>query len=299
MQGLVIFTSLKAAFLGSFRFGSGLIIARLPDGSWSAPSAMAAGGIGAGGQVGVELTDFVFVLNTDEAVQKFSQSGSLTIGGNVSMALGPFGRSAEVGAITGHEGTATMFAYSKTRGLFGGATIEGGLLGERADANKKMYGRKISAKQLLTGEMSPPPEIEPLLRILNSDIFQSQSPSGIIPELPSEQPHERRAELPCQGPNEPPEGIPEVAADSSVGPELPAEPAQGPAELSTGNLHDSALELDSSQAEPIDPSQQVSEETSLPPEHSPPPPEQQDGSQAEDPSQQPSQPPPKTSEPAA
>jgi lipid-binding SYLF domain-containing protein len=51
---------------------------------WSAPSAIGTGGIGAGGQIGAELTDFVLVLNTKEAVKTFSQIGNVTLGGNVS-----------------------------------------------------------------------------------------------------------------------------------------------------------------------------------------------------------------------
>lgn len=51
---------------------------------WSAPSAIGTGGIGAGGQIGAELTDFVLVLNTKEAVKTFSQVGNVTLGGNVS-----------------------------------------------------------------------------------------------------------------------------------------------------------------------------------------------------------------------
>ncbi|KAI8326915.1 hypothetical protein BD560DRAFT_379720 [Blakeslea trispora] len=83
-QGLAIFTVLKAGFLFSGRAGSGLVVARLPDGSWSAPSAIVIGGMGAGGQIGAELTDFVLVLNTKEAVKTFSHFGNVTLGGNIS-----------------------------------------------------------------------------------------------------------------------------------------------------------------------------------------------------------------------
>ncbi|KAF3357241.1 ATP-dependent RNA helicase DED1 [Verticillium dahliae VDG1] len=81
-KGLAILTVLKAGFLGSGRFGSGLVVARLPDGSWSAPSAIATVGGGFGGQIGFELTDFVFILNDANAVKTFAQAGSLTLGGN-------------------------------------------------------------------------------------------------------------------------------------------------------------------------------------------------------------------------
>ncbi|CEJ56230.1 hypothetical protein PMG11_02447 [Penicillium brasilianum] len=174
-KGLVICSVFKAGFLGSVRFGSGLIVCRLPDGSWSAPSAISLGGLGAGGQFGMEFTNFVFVLNTDAAVTTFINSGTLTLGGNISIAFGT-GRSAETAAMIGTKGVAGIFAYSKTRGVYGGLTLEGGMIVERSSANKKLYDRKLKAKELLTGEVPPPPQAEPLMRILNSEAFRL--PSG-------------------------------------------------------------------------------------------------------------------------
>ncbi|KAJ6007574.1 SH3 domain-containing protein [Penicillium herquei] len=173
-KGLVICSVFKAGFLGSVRFGSGLIVCRLPDGSWSAPSAISLGGLGAGGQFGMEFTNFVFVLNTDAAVTTFINSGALTLGGNISIAFGT-GRSAETAAMIGTKGVAGIFAYSKTRGVYGGLTLEGGMIVERSSANKKLYGRKLKAKELLTGEVPPPPEAEPLMQILNSEAFRVSS----------------------------------------------------------------------------------------------------------------------------
>ncbi|KAJ5390313.1 SH3 domain-containing protein [Penicillium cataractarum] len=174
-KGLVICSVFKAGFLGSVRFGSGLIVCRLPDGTWSAPSAISLGGLGAGGQFGMEFTNFVFVLNTDAAVTTFINSGTLTLGGNISIAFGT-GRSAETAAMIGTKGVAGIFAYSKTRGVYGGLTLEGGMIVERSSANKKLYDRKLKAKELLTGEVPPPPQAEPLMRILNSEAFRV--PSG-------------------------------------------------------------------------------------------------------------------------
>ncbi|KAJ5512719.1 hypothetical protein N7463_002271 [Penicillium fimorum] len=175
-KGIAVFTALRVGFLGSIRFGSGLIVARLQDGSWSAPSAMAMGGLGAGGQFGAELTDFVFVLTTDAAVKTFMQSGNLTLGGNISMAVGPIGRTAEAGGVVGMKGGTGVFTYSKTRGLYGGLTAEGGVLAERADANKKLYGRKVRARELLSGLIPPPPEAGVLIKVLNGDYFRVEGP---------------------------------------------------------------------------------------------------------------------------
>jgi len=157
--------------LGSARFGSGLVVARLPDGSWSAPSAIATGGAGFGGQIGVEITDFVFILNDASAVKTFSQAGSLTLGGNVSIAAGPVGRNAEAAGAASLRSVAGIFSYSKTKGLFAGVSLEGSVIVERKDANSKLYGRQISARELLSGAERSPPAASPLLSILNSRTF--------------------------------------------------------------------------------------------------------------------------------
>ncbi|EXJ91375.1 hypothetical protein A1O1_04487 [Capronia coronata CBS 617.96] len=170
-KGLAVLTVLKAGFLGSGRFGSGIVVARLADGTWSAPSAIATAGGGFGGQIGFELTDFVFILNDYNAVRSFSQSAQVTLGGNVSIAAGPVGRNAEAAGAASTKGVAGIFAYSKTKGLFAGVSLEGSVLVERRDANEKMYNGRVTAQQLLEGAIRPPPAADPLMRILNTRVF--------------------------------------------------------------------------------------------------------------------------------
>lgn len=177
-KGLAIITVLKAGFLGSGRFGSGLVVARLPDGGWSAPSAIATAGAGFGGQIGFELTDFVFILNDANAVKTFAQAGSLTLGGNVSLAAGPVGRNAEAAGAASLKSIAGIFSYSKTKGLFAGVSLEGSAIIERRDANEKMYGQRLTAQQLLTGSIRPPPQAAPLMNILNSRVFSGIGGGG-------------------------------------------------------------------------------------------------------------------------
>ncbi len=168
---------IKAGFLGSARFGSGLVVARLPDGSWSAPSAIATGGAGFGGQIGFELTDFVFILNDANAIRTFSQAGALTLGGNVSIAAGPVGRNAEAAGAASMKGVAGIFSYSKTKGLFAGVSLEGSAIIERKEANAKLYGHPVAAADLLQGSERPPPQAGPLLDILNSRVFSGMGSS--------------------------------------------------------------------------------------------------------------------------
>ncbi|KAF2804694.1 DUF500-domain-containing protein [Mytilinidion resinicola] len=170
-KGLAILTVFKAGFLGTARFGSGVVVARLSDGTWSAPTAIGTVGGGFGGQIGFELTDFVFILNDASAVKTFAQAGSLTLGGNVSIAAGPVGRNAEAAGAASLKSVAGIFAYSKTKGLFAGVSLEGSAIIERRDANEKLYGRRWTARELLSGQVPPPPASEPLMRVLNSRVF--------------------------------------------------------------------------------------------------------------------------------
>lgn len=170
-KGLAIITQIKAGFLFSGRAGSGVIIARLPDGSWSAPSAIVTAGAGVGGQIGAEITDFVFILNTRKAVETFSHAGSITLGGNVSVAVGPLGRNAEMAGSASLGSVAAIFSYSKTKGLFAGVSLEGSMLVERREANRKFYGTNCTAKTILSGRVEPPPECDILFRVLDSRAF--------------------------------------------------------------------------------------------------------------------------------
>lgn len=159
-KGLALFTVVKAGFLFSGRAGSGIVMARLPDGSWSAPSCIGTGGIGFGGQIGAEMTDFFVLLNNDSAVRAFAHGGNVTLGGNLSVAAGPLGRNAE--ASGSMLNPAPLFSYSKTKGLFAGVSIEGSVIVERKDSNAKFYGQGVTAKDILTGKVAPPPEAEGL-----------------------------------------------------------------------------------------------------------------------------------------
>jgi lipid-binding SYLF domain-containing protein len=155
-RGLAIFQVVKAGFVFSGKAGSGIVIARLPDGSWSAPSCIATGGVGWGLQIGADITDFVIVLNSEDAVRAFSLGGNVTIGGNISATAGPIGTGGSVQASLAHP--APMFSYSKSKGLFAGLSLEGTVLIERKDANRDFYGSVVPARDILGGRV-PPPEV--------------------------------------------------------------------------------------------------------------------------------------------
>ncbi len=150
-RGLAILTVTKAGFLASGRGGKGVVVARLNKG-WSGPSAIGTGGVGFGFQAGVEVTEFVMVLNTPAAVEAFSKQGNVTLGGNLSVAAGPVGRTAEASVAL----QSAIYSYSLSQGFFAGVSLEGTVVSVRDDANEAYYGRPVTAQEILSGKVQPP-----------------------------------------------------------------------------------------------------------------------------------------------
>lgn len=174
------------------------MVARLDNGSWSPPSAITILGVGFGSLIGVEMTDFVFVLNDAYAVRTFSQCGSATLSANLSTALGPVGTSIELAGGASAKGAAAMFTFSKTKGLYAGVSFEGAVLIERRGANRKLYKQKIKATQVLTGTVAPPPEVKPLMDILALDVFHPKvDMQPVLGEIPREDLPDGTVELPA------------------------------------------------------------------------------------------------------
>jgi SH3 domain-containing YSC84-like protein 1 len=151
-KGLAIITVIKAGFVFSGKAGHGVVVARTEDGGWSGPSFIAQGGAGWGLQIGGEATDFVFVLNTDAAVRAFSKGGNVTLGADASVAAGPVGRDAHA-AVTP---TAAVYTYSRTKGLFAGAAVEGAIMVTQKSENARYYGHPVAAREILRGQVRPP-----------------------------------------------------------------------------------------------------------------------------------------------
>ncbi|MDD4932339.1 MAG: YSC84-related protein [Methylacidiphilaceae bacterium] len=169
-KGLAILTVIKAGFLVSARGGRGLVIARRGKG-WSGPSAVATGGLGFGLQIGAEVTEFVLVLNTPEAIQAFARGGNVTLGGDISAAAGPVGRTAE-GAVTPF---AAVYTYSRSQGLFGGLSLEGTVIAEAPETNREYYGREVNPEDILAGKIQPPARERILAEALEKPYNESDS----------------------------------------------------------------------------------------------------------------------------
>jgi lipid-binding SYLF domain-containing protein len=161
-KGLAILTVTKAGFIVSGRGGTGIVVSRTEKG-WSGPSAIGTGGLGVGFQAGVQVSEYVIILNTQEAVNAFSKGGNVTLGGNLSAALGPIGRSAEAGVAP----QAAIYTYSRSQGIFAGISLEGTVIATRYEANEEFYGKPVYPADILTGSVKPPAGAQKLLDVLS------------------------------------------------------------------------------------------------------------------------------------
>ena len=166
-HGLAFITTMQAGFFFSARAGSGLVVARTPDGGWSAPSAVCMGGAGWGFQIGGEVTDMLIVLNSEEAVAAFASKAQLSLGTELSIAVGPMGRSAETNMTAGDGGVSAVFSYAHSKGLFLGIALHACVIVGRDEANISFYGTPHSIEHILSGAVERPRGAEMLYDALD------------------------------------------------------------------------------------------------------------------------------------
>lgn len=171
-KGVVFLTILKAGFMFTGRYGTGIVMSKLPDGRWSAPSALMLTGLGWGLQVGAEVTEVLLILSTDQAVNTFKSKAQVSVGAELGVSVGPIGRSIESDVTAGSKGAAHAFSYAQSKGLFFGASLEAAGIAARPDVNRAFYGEKISISSLLDGSFPPPKGAEPLYKAINEVLFE-------------------------------------------------------------------------------------------------------------------------------
>ena len=113
--------------------------------------------------IGAQISDHVFLLMTDKSVEMlFSKDGSINLGADVGVALGPLGRALEgnVGAAIGS--VAPIYTYSLSKGLYAGVSLDGKVIVTRHNVNEKFYGRAVLGEEILRGEIPTPPAAQPL-----------------------------------------------------------------------------------------------------------------------------------------
>ena len=163
---VVIPSMKKGGFVVGGNYGKGAIACRTKaTGTWSGPSMVLVGGGSFGLQIGAQAVDLVLVVQNLSGLESLLDS-KFTLGGDASVAAGPVGRTAA--AETDAWMSAKILAYSRSRGLFGGLVVKGGVLRPDKDANQILYGKTLRPKSiLLDGAGGVPADAKPLVDELN------------------------------------------------------------------------------------------------------------------------------------
>lgn len=174
---VIVFPSVvKAAFVVGASYGRGAMTCRSGSdfrGPWGAPTMMALEGASVGFQIGGQATDFVLLVMNERGASSILSS-KVKLGGDASAAAGPVGRNAT--AESDVTMRAEILSYSRARGLFAGISLEGSTVRPDNDANERIYGKKIDAKEIvLHGAMPVPPAAKALISTLNQHSPKNKS----------------------------------------------------------------------------------------------------------------------------
>lgn len=149
---VVIPTLVKGGFVVGGEHGKGIMSVRRGDTRrWSPPSFVTTTGGSFGWQIGVQSVDLVLLVMNRDGVNDLLKS-DFKLGVNGSVAAGPVGRTAQAG--TDARMGAKILAYSRAKGLFAGATIEGASLRDDREANERFYGKPLSSQEIFAGGVS-------------------------------------------------------------------------------------------------------------------------------------------------
>ena len=146
---IVMPSVLKAAIVVGVSYGRGAMVCRTGNdftGPWGAPAMYALEGGSVGLQIGGEATDFVLLVMNDRGADSLLHS-KVKLGADASVAAGPVGRTAA--ADTDAYMRSEILSYSRARGVFAGISLEGSTLRPDHDANRNLYGRSITASQII------------------------------------------------------------------------------------------------------------------------------------------------------
>jgi lipid-binding SYLF domain-containing protein len=165
---VVVYPSVKkAGFIVAGEYGRGAITCRSGAdfrGPWSAPAMFALEGGGVGFQIGGEATDFVLLIMNEKGADSI-MSSKVKLGADASVAAGPVGRttSAETDVVM----KAEILSWSRSRGVFGGVSLAGSTMRSDDGGNKSLYGKELSAKDIVReGKVHTPDSGKPLIELL-------------------------------------------------------------------------------------------------------------------------------------
>jgi lipid-binding SYLF domain-containing protein len=166
---IVVPSMKKGAFIVGASYGRGVMVCRSGEnftGAWSAPAMFALEGGSFGFQAGGQATDYVILVMNDKGARSV-MSSKVKLGGEASIAAGPVGRTSS--AETDAAMNAEMLSWSRSKGVFGGLSLEGSTIRSDDEANRKLYGKDVNAKQIIVErEVKAPAAAQSLEHLLNT-----------------------------------------------------------------------------------------------------------------------------------
>jgi len=146
-KGVVVFPQvLKAGFIIGGAGGTGVLLGRNSEGSWSSPAFYTMGQASIGLQFGAEAKELVLVIMTEKGLDAIIKN-QVKLGGDLSAAVGPLGKN--VGASSTTNMDVDIFSFAKTAGLFIGASVEGSILDAKEDWQQSYYGKAVTARNVV------------------------------------------------------------------------------------------------------------------------------------------------------
>ena len=154
----------KGGFIVGGHYGKGMVSCRnKAKNSWGAPAMLEMGGGSFGLQIGASAVDVVMLVMERGGMDSLLKD-KFTLGGDASVAAGPVGR--EAAAETDAAMKAKILSYSRSRGVFAGLELKGATLNQDGNANKALYGKEISAADILAGKVTTPATAKPVIQAL-------------------------------------------------------------------------------------------------------------------------------------
>lgn len=172
-EAIAIFPKVVRLGLGlGAQYGDGLVYRKeLNKDNWYGPAFYKIYGVSYGPQVGIQSTSLILLIMNQKGMDIFYNDG-LTLGGNVSVAAGPIGRSfsAEVDLNL----DSSIYSYSKSRGLYIGLSVQGAQIKQNHQANRQLYQKSVNPEEILTSKISSNPVSLRLLQMLQ-DLIRKNS----------------------------------------------------------------------------------------------------------------------------
>lgn len=155
----------KGGFILAAQYGRGFASCRQPGGKgWTAPAAMRMEGGSVGLQIGGQESDIILLVMSQKGMERLTSS-KFTLGGEASVAAGPVGRQST--AATDVTMRAEILSWSRSRGVFGGLSLQGSTLRPDREVDQIIYGKEVDSKAVLQGKVGVPKAGQTLISLLN------------------------------------------------------------------------------------------------------------------------------------